>query len=368
MVALALRTIAAASVFAAILGFSRFSFGLLLPALMHELQGTYGAYGVIAAANFLGYVVGTAAVPLLLKRKNDARLWNAAALCAMALAMLLTSLGTALWQVGVLRFTVGVCSGVGAILTLSIALEGVAPRLRGLVSGGIWAGGGLGLAIAGALVDPHAAFTWRTQYALMAGASLLAAAAFSIFRAARPVQRNASSGHASFTWNAQLRRLAAAYGLFGFGYIVYMVFASSYRLHAGDSASALSLSWVAFGLGGAAGAIVWGKVFDFKPSPLTLCAALTIGAIAVLVNVPFMSGMSVFGTPAIVSALVRNAAGEHGYAQALSALTVCFGIGQIAGPLGAGFVIDHAGLSAGVSMTAVPLALAAVAACVRHAG
>lgn len=364
---LALRTIAGGCVFAAILGFSRFSFGLLLPPLMHEMHGPYGAYGAIAGANFAGYLLGTAAIELLLKTRDDIRFWNAAALVGMGFAMLATAGSTTLWQIGMLRFLVGLCSGIGAILTITIALDGVAEHLRGLVSGGIWAGGGLGVAVCGALVNPHAHFGWRAQYTLMATATLATVIAFAAFRVSRKRSNTYSTGAAAFHWNVTLLRLAAAYALFGFGYIVYMVYASSYRLHTGQSASAVAFSWLVFGAGGAAGALVWGKIFDRYRSPLTLCAALALCAFGVIADLPFLTGMAVFGTPAIVSALARDVANDAAYTKVLSRLTACFGVGQIAGPLGAGFVIDHAGLGAGIPMTAAPLIIAAMAACVRRA-
>src|SRR5262245_3309425 len=54
----------AACSFAAILGFSRLSYGLLFPAVQRDLGGTYSGYGTLATLNFVGYLLGTLCVPL----------------------------------------------------------------------------------------------------------------------------------------------------------------------------------------------------------------------------------------------------------------------------------------------------------------
>lgn len=367
MARVAIRTAAAAAVFAAILGFSRFSFGLLLPAIKAELRGSYSAYGLIASANFAGYLAGTLVVPRLLKAWSDARIWNGASLVVMAVAMFATSLAATLSEVTVLRFIVGICSGIAAILTIALTLNGVEPRIRGFVSGGIWAGGGLGLGICGAFVDPHAHLGWRVQYAAMAAISLAAIVAFVALPMDRIKSAVALPSAQIRRWSGLSSRLAVAYALFGFGYIVYMVYASAYLLGSGMPASALASAWMLFGLGGAIGALLWGKLFDRFPSPLVLACALLVCACGVIFNVPFITGMAVFGTPTIVSALARNIAGDESYTKMLSLLTASFGIGQIAGPLGAGFVIDRTGLASGIPVTAAPLVLAATLLCWHRA-
>lgn len=366
MARIALRTVAAAAVFAAILGFSRFSFGLLLPAIKVQLPGSYAMYGFVAAANFAGYLIGTAAVPLLLRRWKNERVWNAVALVAMAAGMFATSLAATLTQVAALRFMVGVCSGVAAILTITLALSGVHARMRGLVSGGIWSGASIGLGICGALIDPHAGLDWRFQYAAMAVLSLFAILLF----IAWPMERAHAASNVStiprVRWSGFLSRLLLAYALFGFGYIVYMVYTSAFLLRSGVSGSAVAQSWIVFAVGGTVGALAWGRIFDRFRSPFVLGAALAACACGVAFNAPFIAGMAIFGTPTIVSALARDIAGEAAYAKALSLLTAAFGVGQMAGPLGAGVAIDRAGLAAGVPIAAAPLLLAATLVCARH--
>ncbi|MBV9231128.1 MAG: hypothetical protein JOZ18_17590, partial [Chloroflexi bacterium] len=55
----------AAASFAAIVGFSRISYGLLLSSIRADLRGAYSLYGLVNTANFVGYLLGTLALPLL---------------------------------------------------------------------------------------------------------------------------------------------------------------------------------------------------------------------------------------------------------------------------------------------------------------
>ena len=49
----------AACSLATILGFSRLSYGLLLPALRADLGGSYGVYGTHGTVNFVGSLYGS---------------------------------------------------------------------------------------------------------------------------------------------------------------------------------------------------------------------------------------------------------------------------------------------------------------------
>jgi predicted MFS family arabinose efflux permease len=78
-------------------------------------------------------------------------------------------------------------------------------------------------------------------------------------------------------------------------------------------------------------------------------AAPVAGAICV--------GIGLAATPAVASAFARMRSDAATAAVAFTAVTTVFGVGQLLGPLAAGVVADHAGLSA------VPLFAAIVFAC-----
>jgi MFS family permease len=170
----------AAGCFAAIMGFSRLAYGVLVPPMRHALGGSYALYGTIGAANFVGYLAGTMLASRLARRVERSRA-NFAALGAMCLAMAASGLANGPLVLGVLRFSVGVASGTALAFTLSLAVERVAPERRGLAAAIVWGGGSLGIALVGvgALAVPLALpFAWRVQWIAMAVAGALCAAVF----------------------------------------------------------------------------------------------------------------------------------------------------------------------------------------------
>ncbi|GAC1457917.1 MAG: hypothetical protein PVSMB8_14450 [Vulcanimicrobiaceae bacterium] len=153
----------AAACFAAIMGFSRLAYGVLVPAMRASLGGTYALYGAIGAANLAGYLVGTLLATRLARRTDRSRV-NAIALAIMCVAMAASGMVHGTELLGTLRFLVGIGSGVGVSLTLALAVEAIPPARRGIAAAFVWAGGSLGIALVGvAGVAPFAAApdAWR---------------------------------------------------------------------------------------------------------------------------------------------------------------------------------------------------------------
>src|SRR5215472_7530737 len=130
----------AACSFAAILGFSRLSYGLLFPAVQRDLGGTYSVYGTLATLNFVGYLLGTLCVPLVLARTRRRLALNTGAALAMNGALLASASSVTLWQLGIWRVLIGVCSAPATVLTMALTLECIAPVERGKAAGLIWMG------------------------------------------------------------------------------------------------------------------------------------------------------------------------------------------------------------------------------------
>lgn len=232
-----------AAAFAVILGFARLSYGLLLPALREALPGSYGAFGLVGSANLAGYLVGTLAVPALLRRDRDRARLNTGALLGTGIAMLGSATSADLIQLGAWRFLIGLCSGVAAVLTIALTLDRVAPTARGRTSGRLWAGGAAGVALSGVaaplVIAAGDAPTWRGAWAAMA--AVAGVAAYGFHRALQATAPDGSPGTADPQVRARavepwwrglaelvrprgLLPLTLAYTLFGGGYIIYLTF------------------------------------------------------------------------------------------------------------------------------------------------
>src|SRR3989442_8095089 len=144
----------AAASFAAIIGFSRISYGLLLPSIRADLRGAYSVYGLVSTANFVGYLLGTLVIPLLIARYRDLLKLNSGALLLMNGTIIASALSFNLLQLSVWRFLIGFFSSVALVLTLSLTLERVRPEERGRASGIVWMGASLGEVISGLIAPP----------------------------------------------------------------------------------------------------------------------------------------------------------------------------------------------------------------------
>jgi predicted MFS family arabinose efflux permease len=382
----------AACSFAAILGFSRLSYGLLLPALQADLKGSYGIYGLLGTLNFVGYLLGTVVLTLTLPSIRQRLTFNLITSCAMNVTLLLSSVSFALWQLGLWRFLNGFFASAATVLTLALTMECVPLKARGTVSGLIWAGGALGILVSGLIVPLALTLNsfpgWRVVWIGMGVIGIAAALGFYLSRRviklpAQTIKSQASERQTAgktfaglFVVLFQPRRLLflnLAYICFGCGYIIYFTFFIALLEQQGVSVLSAGFVWAAIGAAGAVSGWIWGRVLDRWPTGFVLALALLLGAIGSL-SVLLHSqgwdavgaglvGLCAFVAPALmVTALLKNAVSDEEYPTSLSLFTALFACGQIIGPLVSSWIVQSSGLAIGTASSAWVLALAALCA------
>ncbi len=380
----------AAATFAVVLGFSRLSYGLLLPALRADLHGSYSRFGRVGTANLAGYLLGMLLVPPLVTRAGRRERLNTVAIVAMSAAMIASATSLTVTQLGLWRLLVGIASAPATVLTISLTLERVAPAARGRAAGVIWMGGAAGVAVSG-LVAPFVVGTgaspaWRLTWAAMGGIGIVAAVGLRRALRAAPVPDATETtthiamgqrGERPLTWGATfisllrprgLLALTLAYTAFGGGYIIYFTFFIALVQRQGVPGVFAGLVWTALGLAGVAGGLLWGRAIDARPTGFTLAAALALSAAGALgvtgiategIGVLLMGSAS-FGVPTMFTALLRRAVPAARYTASLSLLTAALALGQMIGPLIGGAVADSHGLKLATAAAAIALALAAL--------
>src|SRR5918993_5835541 len=147
------------------MGIGRFVYTPILPFMAESLPLTTAEAGLIASANFLGYLVGAlaAATPWM---SGSRRFWFMAGLVASAATTLLTAAATTVPTLATIRLVGGVASAFVLVFASSLVLERLATSGR---SGLMWihfAGVGIGIALSAALVAALAAgdHGWRAQW------------------------------------------------------------------------------------------------------------------------------------------------------------------------------------------------------------
>ncbi len=377
LVALAL----ALSVGAALsLGIARFSYGLLLPAMREDLGWSYTLAGAMNTANAAGYLLGALVTPWALRRWDAVLLLSRGALAVtlfMALSGFFTDASVLLLQ----RLLAGVASALvfvtGGLLAARLGAQD--PQRAGWLLGLYYGGTGLGISVSAVLV-PWAlelsvaqAHGWRYAWWLMAvfcslGSLVLRWPAGQLADGGPSGSQAARHGVALLPLGFGL----AAYGIFGVGYIGYMTFVVALLRSQGNSAESISLFYAVLGFAVMASSRVWARLLDREKGGRAMSVlsgllgmATFLPAVSDNFTVLMFSGI-VFGgvflsIVASSTALVRHNLPQHQWASGISAFTVVFAAGQIAGPIMVGWIADgEGGLERGLLISALALCLGAV--------
>jgi predicted MFS family arabinose efflux permease len=360
---------------AAALGIGRFVYTPILPPMIEALGLSKSEAGLIASANFFGYLIGAmlAAMPRL---AGSRRLWLLGSLAASGITTAGMGLTQTLTAFLVLRFVGGAASAFVLILASTLVLERLAQAGRGELSALHFAGVGTGIAISAALVAGLLGLgqSWRSLWLASGGLSLLALLAAALllpnFTAPTAQEGDQASSRTGSVINDGLLRLVIAYGLFGFGYIVTATFLVAIVRATPAIHTLEPVIWIVFGVAAAPSVALWTRIGTLLGVPATFAIACIVEAAGVLASVAWPSVLGVFlaailvggtfmGLTALglVGARVRTTGDPR---RALALMTGAFGLGQIVGPAFAGIASDRLGSFTAPSIVAA-LALVAAA-------
>jgi predicted MFS family arabinose efflux permease len=355
------------------IGVGRFVYTPILPPMLSAIGLSKAAAGLIASANFAGYLAGAlgatrTALP------GSRRAW--------LLGALLISAATT-WAMGscgsvavfmALRFLGGAASALVLILASALVLDRLAEAGRPGLAALHFAGVGVGIAVSACLVSGllRDGADWAELWRASGVVSLLGALAVGLLVPAGGEGRDAAVAARSAARDPRSRRMTLAYGLFGFGYVVTATFLVAI-VRATPSVRTLEpVIWIVVGL--AASPSVW--VWSALGRRIGLAAAFAIAAgteaVGVLASVLWPSPLGIavaavlvggtfMGLTALGLLRGRELAGAHGDARrVMAAMTGAFGVGQIVGPVFAGAVAEATGGFGAPSVAAAgALALAA---------
>jgi predicted MFS family arabinose efflux permease len=264
------------------IGLARFAYTPLLPAIIeaHWFAASDAAY--LGAANLTGYLAGA-----LLAAQMAARASASAVLRAMMLFATAAFFACA-WPVNFAwffawRFASGLSGGALMVLAAPTVLAHIPAARRGLASGAIFMGVGLGIAASGTLVPLllHQGLT-RTWIGLGTLALVLTLVAWTGW----PRQEM----HVSDTYHraghlhptTPLRALYASYALNAVGLVPHMIFLVDFIARGlGQGLDSGAEYWVLFGLGAIVGPLLSGHLADRTGFGPALRLAYLIEAVAV---------------------------------------------------------------------------------------
>jgi predicted MFS family arabinose efflux permease len=160
-----------------------------------------------------------------------------------------------------------------------------------------------------------------------------------------------------------LKRLIAAYGFFGFGYVITATFLVAMVRGAPAIRPLEPVIWIVFGLAAVPSVALWTWIAQLLGVPRTFALACVVGAGGVLASIGWQTMLGLFAAAVLVGGtfmgltalgLVEARALAKGDPhRVLALMTGAFGFGQIIGPVFAGIVSDRLSSFAAPSVAAV---------------
>lgn len=335
---------------AAAMGIGRFVYTPILPFMLEALDLSNAGAGLIASANYLGYLAGALAAAGAWLR-GDRRRWFLGALLVSALSTGAMALTTSLAAFLLLRLAGGVASALVMVFGAALVLDRLAAAGRPGLSAVHFAGVGAGIALSAVLVSGLAAlgFGWRA-YWLAGGLVSLAALAAALRLVPGAAEEPTPPTPAAASASGPGRRLVAlvvAYGLVGFGYVITATFISAI-VRATPSVSAIEpVVWLVTGLAAAPSVALWNAVARRAGTAQAFAAACLVQGIAVAMSVLAANAAAVLVAAALLGSTVMGLTAlglVHARTLArgdprrmLALMTASFGLGQMVGPSFAGY-------------------------------
>lgn len=339
---------------AAAMGIGRFVYTPILPGMMEELHLSAANAGLIASANYLGYLVGAfvAAGGWAHGRERPLMLGALAASTLLAAAMGLTeNLATFL----AIRFLAGVASAFVMVFLASIVFGHLAVARRNDLQALHFGGVGLGIAVSSALmailVGDNAG--WTAGWFWSAALSALAFAAVAVMIDRGPPTDGTAAREPGLPRSRALTKMIVSYGLFGFGYVVTATFLVAIVRQGGSGRVFETMVWLVAGLSAFPSVWLWQAIATRIGVYGAYAAGCAIEAVGVAASVavgghtgPLLAAVLLGGTFIAVTALGLQEGRQLAPLaprRVFALMTASFGVGQIIGPIVAGVLAEQSG-------------------------
>lgn len=269
------------------IGLARFAYTPLIPSLIEAHWFSASDVIYLSAANLIGYLIGA-----LTGRPIAARLGNGHSLRLMMLIATASFFACA-WPISITwffgwRLLSGIAGGAIMVVVAATVIPHVPVARRGLASGAIFIGVGLGIAGSGTLVPFLLSLGLQDAW-IGLGFVSLALTALSWFGWPSASATAAVSGTAQEPHHPQHSRmnpgiylLFGQYALMAVGLVPAMVFLVDYVTRGlGLSAHAGAVIWVMYGVGAILGPVIYGFLADRLGARTSIRVVLAVQAVTV---------------------------------------------------------------------------------------
>ena len=353
-------------------GFGRMSYSVILPYMKDGLNLNYTQLGTIATGNFIGYL-SLAIIGGFLAARFGTRRVIFISLVVIGISLFLTGFANSFFYAFIMRLICGMGNGGSYVPIMALPAAWFAIQKRGLATGIVSAGIGIGLFLSGIMLPPvikhFGSDGWRYSWYLLG--ILVFGFAFVCYALLRdhPSEKGLSmlgggeetkTGPKVTLFNAfqevvkerEIWKLGFVYFMYGFSYIIYLTFFVAYLTkEVGIDAVEAGKIYGILGILSIFCGVIYGWISDLLGRRYgTMLAYLTLAVsylIFALWKAPagfylsaIIFGISAFSVPTIMAASAGDAMGARLAPAGLGFITLFFGIGQALGPAIGGWIKD----------------------------
>ena len=340
---------------AAAMGIGRFVYTPVLPFMIAQVPLSKADGGLIASANFLGYLVGALAASSG-SLPGSRRMWFIGSLIASSALSFAMAWTDSIPVFMLLRFLAGLASAFAFVFSAALILDRLAQAGRPGLSALYFSGVGAGIAGSALIVSGLAAMGADWQ-GLWTGCGVISLALTVLIAWMVPGATETAPPAPAKTGPrrlpAGLPQLIAAYGLFGIGYVVTATFIAVIARSDPALATAEPYLWLIVGLAAAPSIFIWNRIAARTGVPRAYALACVIEACGVALSVTatgpagillaaFLLGITFMGITALGLIEARRlSTGDP--RRTIALMTASFGLGQMLGPSLAGFAAGSTG-------------------------
>jgi predicted MFS family arabinose efflux permease len=360
------------------LGFGRFGYSAVLPAMQKGLHISSAAAGSLASWNLIGYTVMSAVGGVLSQRWGPRKV-IAVGMVTTAVGMLITGFVHTLAGASGARLLTGMGNGLVLVPSISLMAAWFQARRLGLASTIVPSGSSLALVVVGLAVPPiiHAGGDtgWRLAWYFFAGVTIFFAVLSFFIQRDRPANAvldgdqeivldkyappaiRARLSPPSFNLGPVLRsgyawHLGGVYLLYGVAFLLYFTFFQKrLTVDLKYSSQTAGYLFMLLGIAGLAGGLTWGSVSDRFGRERTLALTLLLAGIGgflfgtrlglpVLALSAVLFGSTGLSLPGLMGAACADRFGPKLASASLGLITILVGVGQAVGPLIGGAMND----------------------------
>ena len=345
------------------MGIGRFSYTPLLPFMQVELHLSNKMAGFIALSNYLGYLIGSILCTFaMFKNKRFALLTM---ILISMISILILGIVDNIWVIFAARFVSGVSSAVIFIFTTQMILTYIQTIQKTHFAGYLYSGVGVGIVGSSLIIllfSSH--LPLGGLWILLAVISLIIGViGFYLIRdiPIMPVQSITKGKNIVI-----LYWLYFSYFLEGLGYIITGTFIVNVAKSTPTIQFNSSLIWLVVGVAAIPSCMLFIRLADKFGYASVLTFALILQAIGIVLPVfsitnwsfflsAFLFGFTFMGITALTNAIVKQI-----NVSAIGILTAFYALGQIIGPVIAGFLLDSTHFSVVFIFASVAVLLASL--------